>query len=165
MINCLKCLNDLGSNFQVSSFKNFCMFLVQASSSGGRDGWKRKVSFVLFIYFYYLYRLKPRRIWNKELHFQTLITFICHLWFYFIFSRDSLKDLLFSKPWPSEMPYFLFIYLNLKHVTYDQVSSIVVKVIIKCALQCFRNILQTPWFITLYWIIRLFLTTSGFSCC
>lgn len=84
--------------FKFLILKIFVCSLLQASSSGWRGRWKRKVSFVLFIYFYYLYRLKHRRIWNEELHFRTLACYL-HLpsmILFYIFRRLSQRPTFFQ---------------------------------------------------------------------
>lgn len=80
----------------------------------GGDRWDLKFSFVLFI-FYYLHRIKCRRIWNQELRFQTLACYLDlpSMVLFYIFRR--LRGLQILKPCPSELLYFFLIYFHLKH--------------------------------------------------
>lgn len=107
-------------------------------------------------------------MWNRELHIKVLAHYpgLPAMILFCIFRRITQRPTLFLALAITGAN-FLMIYLNLKHVTWDQVSLIVVKVVIKYALQCWENISTLIYYGILdnYWIMRLFLTTWRLSCC
>lgn len=136
-------LNGLNSNFQVSHFRSVCsLFFICCKPvfQGRKDWWQLRVSFVLFI----IFKIILPRSNTRECDMRSLWIPSCS-----IGPRDFISHSLgdpqrevcfFLSPGHQVMAHFLLISLNLKHVTCDQVSSVVIKVVIKDPLRCWGSI-------------------------